>query len=282
MNKLVKIYSLLFGLALVGCQSAGPILTSIEPKVFFNSMNITGIDFDGVGMVARVDVENTNVFSLPLPKIDWRLFINEAAFTQGTLLDNKSISGHGRTTLDIPFNIGYEGLYKSFSSIIGAKEVPYDIEMDISFPVPFISDKVYKLDFSGVIPIIQMPVISFQGIQRKSLGPTMHFVFNWEIENKNDFAFSIGEFNYDFTVNERQWAVGSIIDTPRLNANSKTLIPLDVSISAVSVVRELVDIINRGSAFAYQCTGNMFLSGDLKGLHVLELPMDLKGNTRIR
>ena len=92
----------------------------------------------------------------------------------------------------------------------------------------------------------------------------------------------IGEFIYDFKVNNNQWAKGQMEKPPKIKANGKTAIPLTVSISAVSLVREIADIINRGTAVNYSCTGNMSLLGSLPGLGKLELPLNLQGSTRIR
>jgi LEA14-like dessication related protein len=110
----------------------------------------------------------------------------------------------------------------------------------------------------------------------------MEFLLRREIDNKNSFAFDIDKFNYDFTVNNREWAQGQIMNTPKIKAAGKTAIPLTVSISAASMVRELVDIINRGAAVNYSCTGNMSLLSELPGLDIPDMPVELQGSTRIR
>ena len=109
----------------------------------------------------------------------------------------------------------------------------------------------------------------------------MEFFLNWEVENRNDFGFDIGEFDYNFTVNDSHWAEGRLDNPPKVRANGKTVIPLTVAISAPAIVRELMNVINRGSTVAYNCTGNMSLLGGLPGMDKLELPLNLQGNTRI-
>ena len=69
---------------------------------------------------------------------------------------------------------------------------------------------------------------------------------------------------------------------PKIKANGKTLIPLTVSISEAPVVRELVDVINRGTAVSYDCSGSMSLLSGLPGLDIPDFFLDLQGNTRIR
>jgi LEA14-like dessication related protein len=388
------------------CQTFNSVVE--EPKVSLNSVDVTGITLNGVELVVHVDVENPNAFSVPLPDIDWELFIDTSAFLKGAVPNDKNIAGRGKVTLDFPVSVTYEGLYRSFKSLAEKKEIAYNIALGITFPIPIIQSKVYRLDFSGIIPlpslpkltpgavriakidfsgvelacnvgvenpnvfsipfpkldwdygvngvslvkstfsgageiaagtaaaalisvkiayadifkavdsarnsselksnfsldsavpipgldrvknileipgtlpILQKPEISFQGIRRMSLGTTMEFVINWEVDNKNIFEFDIGEFNYNFKVNNNQWAAGRINNPPRVKANGKTVIPLTVSISALPLVRELVNIFNRDSTVNYSCAGNMDLSGNLPGLDKLELPLNFTGSTKIR
>jgi len=404
--KNLKYLVFLLVILITNCQSFNSIVQ--EPKLSLNSVEITGINFNGVNLVAHVNVENPNAFSIPLPKIDWELFINTASFIQGTLKNDKTIKKQDTVTLDIPLSVSYDGLYNSVKSLIESKEAAYHVALGITFPIPLIESKVYKLDFSGVIPlpqlpklspgsikiskmdftgielacgvnvenpngfpipfptlnwnydvngvpvvkssfagageiaagaagaalitvsvayadifkavdsakdigeaksnlslaaglpiaalesaqnvldvpftlpILQPPEITFQGIAKKSLSTTMEFILNWEVNNKNTFEFNVDEFNYNFAVNNNAWAKGSMNNPPKIKAAGKTVIPLTVSVSALSIVKELVDVINRGASVNYSCTGNMALSSSLPGLDKINVPLNLQGSTRIQ
>jgi LEA14-like dessication related protein len=262
------------------CQSFSSILS--EPKLSIKSVDLAGINFNGVDLIANVNVENPNSFPIPLPNINWELFIDNASLVQGIVTSSQSIQSRATTTMNIPLNLSYEGLFTTVSSLLNANETAYNIAMGISFPIPFLESKVYNLDFAGILPILKMPEISFQGIAAKSIGTTMEFILNWEVDNKNNFALDIGEFNYDFAVNNTRWAQGRVDNPPSLAGGGKTQIPLTVSISALSMVTELVSIINRGTPVSYTSTGNMSLSSSVLGQNKLELPMNLQGSTRIR
>ena len=404
-------FLLLFVCVFWGCQSISSVVQ--EPKVSLKSVDVARITFTGVDLVVHVDVENPNGFSIPLPKIDWELFINTASFIKGSLPSDQTIKRRAKVTLDLPLSVTYDGLYRSFKSLAETKEAAYNIAMGISFAIPIIEDKVYHLDFSGVIPlprfpklspgevkfskidfsgvelscginvenpngfpipfpklnwdygvngvsvikssfagageiaagaaglalisvsvsyadvfravdslrnageaksnlslgikpedigfplpamdgvtggldipgsipILQKPEISFQGITKKSLGTTMEFFLNWEINNKNTFEYDIGEFSYNFSVNNNQWARGRMDNPPKVKAGGKTVVPIIATISAASMVRELVDVINRGLEVDYNCTGNMSLSGSFPGMDKLDFPLNFQGKTRIR
>ena len=393
-------------IALSACQSINSNFQ--DPKVSINSVEIAEITFTGINLIANVDVENPNGFSIPLPKINWNLSLNSAPFVQGVVENSQSIRSRRKVTIDLPFSVNYDGLYNTFSTMLDAKETSYNLAMDITFPLPVIGDKIYKTNFSGILPLLQSPNIksgqleitkmdysgivlacmvdvenpnsfpipfpkmdfdysvnglsvlksnetktgeiaagatsaanfnvridyadvfkivdsvmnmteaesslslaaglpltafnekkntmdipgklpilhrpevSFLGIVRRSLGTTMEFVLNLEINNKNNFNFDIENFIYDFTVNNSLWAQSRNDNVPQIRAGSRTTIPLTVAISAPAIIRELVDILNRGSPVNYNFNGSMdFISG-LPGLDIPELTLDLQGNTRIR
>ena len=428
--KNLKYLAFIFVLAITNCESFRSVLQ--EPVLSLNSVELAKINLTGVEMIAHLDVENHNGFSIPLPKIEWGLFINDASFIQGVINSGgKSLKSRAKTTVDIPVSVTYDGLYRSVSSLIETKQAAYKIALGVSFPIPIIESKVFRKDFAGIIPlpqlpklspaqvkfskidfsgvelscginvenpngfpipfpeinwnyevsgvpvirssfagsgeiaagaasvalitvgvayadifkavdsarnagevktnlsletslpipflkekaaaqsseskpepksegtdgndgvkswldipgtlpILQMPEISFQGIAKKSLGTTMEFYLNWEVNNKSNMEFTIEEFNYNFKVNNNLWAQGIMNNPPKIKASGKTVISITASISAVSIVRELVDVINRGTTVAYNCTGNMALLSNVPGVSKLELPLNLSGNSRIQ
>jgi len=399
--------AILLFLAFTTCQSTKSNI--LEPNLSLRSVDFGDITLGGIELITHIDIENPNSFTLPTPKIDWAVSINENPFTKGVYNSSKSINKKEKVTIDFPITIPYDALYKSFKSIFDTKEAAYKVALGVSFPISSMENKVFplnysgeipllqlpkllsgsvevaKVDFSGLtlacvanienpnefpipfpkmdwdykvsgisvlknsstktgtipagstgaanfeislsyadifsvidslrnateakgslslgadfslpaafgeakntldipaaIPILQRPAIAFQGITKKSLGRTMVFDLTWEIDNKNNFAFDLDNFLYDFRVNNSQWAEGQINNPPKVKAGGKTLIPLTVSISAAQVVAELADIINRGSSVNYVCMGSADLIGDLPGLSIPNYTLDLKGSTRIR
>jgi LEA14-like dessication related protein len=372
------------------------------------SVEITGISIRGVDLVCHVNVGNPNSFSVPFPRVDWELFINANSFVRGTVENDAVIKGRSTTVVDVPFSVTYEGLYNSFKSLFNAKEAAYNISLGISFPIPLIQEKTFRLDFAGVLPLLQMPKItpgafrvarvdfsgidvacgftvenpnafplplpqtswtfaaagvpltasgssqagelaagavsreevvvsllfvdlikalgsagggtevpatlaleasfpaldfeeltssldvpgtipvlkkpelSFKGINIKSLGmQRLEFALNWEVDNQNPFSFDIDKFEYDFTVNNSSWTSGAVTDPPVIKAKGKTIVPVTFVVSSSAMVADVVNIISRGTAVAYDCTGDLSLSGDLPGLDTLDLPFSFRGNTRI-
>jgi len=406
--------ALLAAFAFWSCQTVGSVVQ--EPAVSLNSVNIAGISFSGVDLIVTVDVENPNRFSIPMPNIDWELFINEASFLQGSLSNDQSIGRLQTVTVALPVSFTFEGLYRSFASLIELREAAYNIALGISFPLPVIADRVFNLDFAGVLPlpqfptlslaqmnisridfsgveltwginvenpnsfpipfpnlnwnydvngvpliqsnfagaghiaagaagvalisvsvayadvlrvigagfagdavsnlslgidpgeigfplpaaldggiiqgilnipgtlpILRVPEISFQGITRRALGLNrLEFALVWEVENRNSFGLDISEFNYEFRVNNNMWAQGRMDSPPRISANGRTVIPLNVVVSTPAIVQQLVTIMSQGANVNYSAIGNMSFLPEFPGVELLNLPLDLNGSTRIR
>ena len=414
-SRILLLLGITAGLVFFSCRSLDSVVQ--EPSVSFNSVEIAGVSFAGVDLIVNVDVENPNRFSIRMPNIDWELFINEASFLQGSLANDQYIGRRQRVTLAFPVSFTYEGLFRSFVSLIELREAAYRIDLGISFPrIPIIAERVIELGFSGVIPlpqfpalslgrvdisridfsgieltwginienpnifpipfpslnwnyevngvpllqsnfagtghiaagaagaavitaslayadvlralgagfnagevmgnlslginpedigfpialdalggaqgilsiaqaipVLRVPEISFQGITRRSLGfNRFEFDLFWEVDNRNSFALAIGEFNYQFMVNGNQWAQGRMNNPPRVAANGRTVIPLNVVITTPAIVSALVPILSGGSNVNYSAVGNMSFLPELPGLEMLNLPMNFSGSTRIR
>ena len=149
--KTLKLMTAFLAVFMMSCQSFSSLIE--DPRISFNSVDIAGIGLTGVNLIALVDVENPNSFSLPMPKIDWELFINNSSFTNGVLENDQTIKSKEKVTLSIPVNISYDRLLRTFSSLGGAKETAYNIAMNLRFPIPLLEQKVFKRDYSGVLPL---------------------------------------------------------------------------------------------------------------------------------
>jgi len=368
-----------------------------------------------VDMIVNIDVENPNRFAIPFPNIDWELFVNEASFLQGNLSNDQSLGRQQRTTVSLPVSFTFDGLFRSFASLVELREAVYNIALGVSFPLPLIADRVFNLDFSGVLPlpqfptlslgqaristinfsgvelawdinvenpngfpipfpslnwdyevngipiiqsnfsgtgqiaagaagvalitvslayadviravgaaltgdvssnlslgirpedigfplpamdgdlvqgilnipgtlpILRMPEVSFQGINRKALGLNrFEFDVIWEVVNRNSFGLGIGEFNCEVRVNNHLWTQGRIKDPPRIPANGRALIPINVVITTPAMVQALLPILSGGANVNYTAIGNISFLPDFPGLNELNIPLDFRGSTRIR
>jgi LEA14-like dessication related protein len=397
----------LFSLVFAACRSFTS--TMKEPVLSLNSLDLADINFTGVDMVARINVENPNSYSIPFPRLDWEFFINADSFIRGTVESGNTLKARQSTVVDVPFSLTYEGIYNTFRSIRGAGEADYVLTLGATFPIPLIQDKTYALRFSGVLPLLRAPIISapsfaiadldFTGVgilctfdvenpnefpipspriawdylvdktslakntredprllPAKTVSPVdirvdidyadlygavrsladsaeapfvmnlsaafslpgledtgealdiagtipllkkpelrfrgvspgdislqrAEFVLTWEVENKNNFEMSIEAFDYDFAVNDNQWARGRAAAPPRIGPNKTTAVPLTITINSPAMIRDITDIMSRRANVSYVCGGSVSLSGGPPGLGRIDMPFNFTGTTRLR
>jgi LEA14-like dessication related protein len=272
--------ALLLLLVVSACKSLQSVVA--EPKVSFNSVTLTGISFDSVDLLAKVNVENGNAFTIPFPEIDWEFFISENSFLKGTLSKGASLKAKSTTVVEIPLNVPYNGLYSSIKSLINADEAAYKVSLGARFPLPLLESKTFTTEFSGAIPLLKMPALSFSGIKFNSLSLTkVEIVLNWTVENKNTFAINLDTLSYDLKVNDSAWAAGAVPRQLSLPAKRTTTVPVTISINSLAMVRDIVSLAGTGKPAAYNCGGEAALSPLFEGLKAIRLPFSFSGTTNL-
>ena len=187
------------------CQSHGTPIR--DPRVSIDSVDIAGINFSGVDLIVHVDIQNPNRFAIPMPNIDWELFIGTAfdavPFIQGSLPNSLSIAGREKNTVNVPVRVTFEGLFHAFASLLDTREAAYNLALALSFPLPAVGDKVFNLGFSGVFPLPQIPELSFRqvNVSRLDFGGA-DLALEIYVGNTNDFPIDLPDIEWNYTVND--------------------------------------------------------------------------------
>ena len=247
--------SFLLVFILCGCQSFSALSSVFrEPGVTLNSVDIAGIDLSGVNLLANVGVENLNGFPIPMPKVDWELFVDEASFVKGILEESKSIGSREKFSMDIPINISYDGLFKTFSSLIatfasGSSELPYKIALGLTFPIPLLENNAFNLDFSGLLPLPQLPKLSLGQMGVSSVSLTgMSLACGIVVENPNKFAIPFPEINWDYGVNGVSLVKSKFSNPGDIKPGVTEVANIVVSVAYADVLRVVGSVLSMGTA----------------------------------
>ena len=161
MRKLM-LFSLSVVLVFSGCGAVASMID--DPIVSFNSINLASPAWDsnGANLVANIDVENPNSFKLPMPKIDWKLYLNDVFFTEDTLdksdTGTKFIEAGDTINFDVPVKVAREELIDIILAfgpgfLLGNRNVDYRVDMEISFDYNLLRHFKYNRSHSGVLNI---------------------------------------------------------------------------------------------------------------------------------
>jgi len=271
-------------------EYAGTLPLPQLPALSLGQMDVSRIDFSGIEMTWGINVENPNSFPIPFPSLDWDYSVNGVPVVRSSFAGAGQIAAGAAGVALITVSVAYADVLGAVgAALTGDADSAFSLGLNpeaIGFPLPALPNPGSAqslLSIPGSIPILRMPVLSFQGITRRSLGLNrFEFDIIWEVENRNSFGFAIDEFNYQFVVNNSEWAQGRMTDPPRIAANGRTVIPLNVVITTPALVQGLLPILSGGANVSYSAAGNMSFLPDLPGMGLLELPLDFSGSTRIR
>jgi LEA14-like dessication related protein len=271
-----------FVLAFTVCQSLRSALQ--EPVLSLDSVSVTAIDFNGVDLLCKINVDNPNAFDIPFPEIDWECLINANSFVAGTIKSGGGgIKSRASTAVEVPISMTYAGMFNSIASIANRNKADYAVEIGVTFTIPVLGGKTWNFEHTGSLPLPRIPSVSFKGISVKNLSLSrLEFEAAIEIENSNIFDLSVNELVCNLSVNNTRWFSGSVPDAPVIKAEGKTVIPIVVSIDALSLVKDLTLIITTGRDVAVSLNGNLGIAGNFPGFKPLELPFNYSGNTKLR
>jgi LEA14-like dessication related protein len=253
------------------------------PKLTLPSMKIDRLDFTRAELLFTVNVENPNPFDLPSPQMAYDYLVNRNSVIKSSVETAAPLAAASVTPVAVRLAVNYADLYRSFQSLINLGEAPSLFSMRSDFSIPAFADDTFLTEITGSLPLLKAPAVSFAGIRARNVGLTaIDFDVIWEVENNNSFAMNVKDLFYNLAVNNSQWASGRIPGAPQIGSNRKTQIPLSITISTLSMVRDLTDIITRGASAAYSCNGNINLGAALSGLDDFNAPFNFSGSTALR
>jgi LEA14-like dessication related protein len=212
------------------CQSLSSGLR--EPVLSLSSVDLTGVDFNGVDLVVRVNVENPNGFSIPLPRIEWEFFLDGSSFVSGNVKEDTIIKARKSTVMDVPLRLSYAGVFAAIRLAGSLAETPYRIVLRAAFPIPLIQEKVFTFEHSGDLPLLQAPKISVPslGIERADF-EGVEVLCKFNVDNPNAFPIPFPNVNWDYSVNNTSLLKNSLAGTGTLPAKASTPVEIKVDVS---------------------------------------------------
>ncbi|MCL1849848.1 MAG: LEA type 2 family protein [Bacteroidetes bacterium] len=199
-----------------------PILQ--EPVVSLHSVQIAKLDIlSGAQLLCKVQVENPNGFTIPLPEVGWEVFLNTNSFVNGVIKDNQQIKAKNSSIVEIPVNLNYLDIFKAFASLKGKKQTDYKAVFNIKFAIPLLGDKIWHLEHEGNLPIPQLPKISAPVMRVEKTDLTMvEWLVSFNVENPNPFELPQPKITFNYQIDNRSFIQNTLANKGALAASSVT------------------------------------------------------------
>ncbi|MDR2783489.1 MAG: LEA type 2 family protein [Treponema sp.] len=271
-------------------QGKLPLLQA--PKFSGMELSIGTIDFTGVTLKCRFDVENPNAFELPFPNIDWDYSVNNNSFIKSSVERSAPLAAHSVSPVVIQVDVNYAALYGTFQTLAATDEADGVLALASGLTaIPAFTGETLSHNLADTLPLLKPPSIRFTGIMVRNINlfeglregnSKVDFTFGFEVENKNDFVINLDSLAYTLTVNGSEWTAGTAPNRTAVKANQKVEIPVNATINTLTLVREIgAQVASRKpQENPYVCEGSVTITGILPGLEPLVLPFNLTGVTR--
>jgi LEA14-like dessication related protein len=254
------------------------------PKLSMPAMKFDKLDFTKAELLFEVNIENPNSFDIPSPKMAYEYLVNKNSFIHSSIDNAAPLAAGAITAVPIRFTVNYAELFQKFATLRSLGEAPSLLSLKSDFSIPAFADESSILsEIGGSLPLLKVPSISFKGVSVKNLSLTnIDIGITWEVENNNNFAMSVKDLSFNFTVNNTQWASGKVPGSPQIAPGRKTEIPLTFSINSLSMVKDITEIISKGTDISYACGGNINFGASLPALGDFGTPFNFTGTTKLR
>jgi len=111
-------------------------MTVEKPTVKIKDVRFASVDGRGVTLDFLLDVTNPNSFDLPLNGYTYDVSLLAVPLVRGESKENQTLYGKASTDMLIPVRISYADVLKIVQGYPGLKELPYQLNADLSLGTP--------------------------------------------------------------------------------------------------------------------------------------------------
>jgi len=252
---------LICGLICATCGALSGLAKAVKPEVTLKSVDFSNIDFNGLTLLSTLNVKNDNPIDIPLPKIDWDLFIVDNPFVNGTVQSNGSLKSKGTTQVQFPVSFTYANLIKAITSL-NDNNAKYKIKMKAHIPIPVLGDLTWPFEFEGKLPLLRLPDISIATVPSTSFtygsvpgvptGANISFALN--VKNNGNIAVMIKDLSYVLQIGNTSLPKAGITGNPNIKPGATEKITFQLPVALKDVTAIGVNVL-KGN-FNFNLTGN--------------------------
>jgi len=224
--------------AFTACKTVQPAFQ--EPVISLHSAEIVKINFSGAQLLCKVQVENPNIFDIPIPEVGWEIFIDANSFISGVVRNDQQIKARNTTIIEIPVSLDYLDMLNTFTSLFGREQIDYKIALAVKFSIPVLGNKVWRYEPAGTVPLPQLPILSAPVFRIEKADLTMvEFFVSVNIENPNVFELPPPRITFNYQINDTSFIRNTIVNRAPIAASSVTPVIFGLAVYYTDVFRIL-------------------------------------------
>jgi LEA14-like dessication related protein len=243
-------------------------------------MTLTGLTFSDASVDLFFDLDNPNIFPIPLKKYEYTVKIGDHTVFRGEQGASIEVPAQGRGRLTVPVSVRFGEVTEAVRLLEDTDMWPYSVAGSVTIDVGPLAGISVPFSHRDTLPRPMPPTVTVERLNVRSFGFTsidMDVVLSFR--NTGRIAYTLTSLAGSIALNGQQFiSIERLREGVRLGSNGVETITIPVRLSASQLARGLQAIISEGRA-DYRFTGDAGLATDRFG--TLPLTFDESGNVRL-
>ncbi|KAA3618188.1 MAG: hypothetical protein DWQ05_09120 [Calditrichaeota bacterium] len=281
-NRMFFLIMLCTLILLNSCADLQKLASLQKPTAKVTNVKFAGISFDDLNLIADVQIKNPNALAVTLAGFDYDLRVAGASFLSGDQTETLRVEANGASSVQIPLTVNYKELYQTFKTLKDKDSTQYKIAAGLKFDVPVLGPIRIPVSHTAYLPVVKIPKIKLGSLRLKKLGFTSaDLELKLDINNPNTFGFVVNSLNYDFKINNQNWAKGQTAKELRIAKKGKSSVSIPVSLNFSQVGQTVYNILKGNKSLDYNLAGDVGLKTSFPGFKSVNLPINNTGKVKI-
>lgn len=215
---------------LLGCTSGGD-LSAFVPKVKFQRLDLSSIDFEHIEVDFVFDIDNPNPIDIPISTFSYALGLEGIELLAGADPDGLRIRAEGSSELSLPVGIDFANIFEAVEATRGLDFLGFGLKGDFGFDTD-LGPVVIEYDEEGDFPALRVPKFNLGQLRVESFsGESLAFGLDLGIDNDHGSTLDFSNLDFDLKVAGVHLGSGAVDEVGEVEgASSRTVvIPFEVN-----------------------------------------------------
>ena len=249
---------------LSGCASLQQIMDVQKPTASVAGVSLGNISLSEATLLVDVAVANPNGFALDAAGFDLDLAIAGQSLAKVAQPDSQvKVPAQGTGKVQLPVTLNFNDVAKALGGFGDNNQVDYAIDGNVTMNVPVLGDISLPLSFADVLPIPQLPKISFSDVSLSDVSWSgAKMLVNLDVTNPNSFGVNLNSLAYNLQAQGKALGSGALSGIKLEEGQTQNIaIPLDISLTNLGI--SLFRMLSGGDPVEVGLSGKADVAPDL-------------------
>lgn len=119
------------------------------PEATIDDVDLKGLGFDGITLLAKITVSNPYAVPIPIGEIAYTVKSNERCIASGSIPDPGSLKAHDKTLLEVTVKVPHSAAVSVVRDIGGDWDIDYLLELGLIIDLPVAGNFTIPLSYKG-------------------------------------------------------------------------------------------------------------------------------------